>query len=102
VEIELEERAGTKLSVTTEPLSADFALSELGSVPSERHLTDPDRKLRLERLPKSGPPLGWSGELIDPEAPAGVHPYWVRVAQDDTGMAWLSPIHVTVRPRAGQ
>lgn len=42
--------------------------------------TDPDATVRFR----------------DRDAPAGEHPYWVRVRQADGEMAWSSPSFVTV------
>jgi hypothetical protein len=49
----------------------------------------PERRLVLEALPRRPAPPGWSGVLADPVS-GGAH--WVKVEQEDGGIAWSSPI----------
>jgi len=55
-----------------------------------RHATEEDlpRRLRLDPLPRLAAALSWEGVLAGP-ADA---PLWVRVEQEDGGIAWSSPI----------
>jgi hypothetical protein len=49
----------------------------------------PERRLVAETLPRRAAPPAWSGLLADP-APGPAH--WVKVEQEDGGIAWSSPI----------
>jgi hypothetical protein len=79
---------GATLRLRTQALDHDLPLDS-GAV---AHLTehDPPRRLRLDPLPRLAAAPGWQGVIADP-APADA-PYWLRVEQEDGGIAWSSPI----------
>jgi hypothetical protein len=56
---------------------------------------DPPSRLVLERLPRVAAALGWAGRIADP-APDGT-PHWLRVEQEDGGIAWSSPFWADAR-----
>jgi hypothetical protein len=80
---------GATLLVETQPLTAELPLDK--AFVSVDGTGDPAPRLVLERLPREPAPLGWSGILADNAAPDGM-PHWIRVEQEDGGIAWSSPI----------
>ncbi|WP_206030234.1 hypothetical protein [Roseomonas sp. AR75] len=80
---------GASLHVAAPPLSAELPLD---SARVERvGGGDPASRLVLERLPILPAAPGWTGELEDPD-PRDDQPHWLRVEQEDGGIAWSSPI----------
>jgi len=81
------------VSVSTEPVSAEFALGELDG-DREIDAGHLDRKLEIREV---GVPTRKCQDVtfVDETATAGTHPYFVRVTQVDGEMAWSSPIQVT-------
>jgi len=81
------------VSVSTEPISAEFALGELDG-DREIDAGHLDRKLEIREV---GVPTRKCQDVtfVDETATAGTHPYLVRVTQVDGEMAWSSPIQVT-------
>lgn len=57
-----------------------------------RHATAEDlpRRLRLDPLPRRAAAPSWQGVLADPAFDGA--PLWVRVEQEDGGIAWSSPV----------
>ncbi len=98
VVLRLDEMPGTALRFTTAPLTFRLPLTSLVDGACEIAAEEPMRRVRVERLPATPPPLGWAGQYRDNDAPPGEHPYWVRVRQADGGLAWSSPIFVTLEP----
>ncbi|HEV7268912.1 MAG TPA: DUF3604 domain-containing protein [Falsiroseomonas sp.] len=87
-------REGAMLRFRSRAMEAEIALDALAAGPVELTAPGvapgrPERRLVLEALPRRAAPPGWSGVLADP-APGGAH--WVKVEQEDGGIAWSSPI----------
>ncbi len=96
VVVRLAETPATELAIVTDPLSARVRATRLAEGPVEIAAEDPERRLRIDRLPRAPAPTGWSGDFVDQAAPAGRHAYWVRVRQEDGACAWSSPIFAEV------
>jgi len=78
---------GALLHVRSAGLDADFALDALAAGPVE--VVAEGRRLVLEALPRRAAAMGWAGRLTD-NAPGDA--YWVKVEQEDGGIAWSSPL----------
>jgi hypothetical protein len=96
VVLTLEDNAHTALRFVSAPLSFEVSLGDLASGRIERATPDPSREVVIERLPRVPAAMSWAGTFEDASAPAGEHPYWLRVVQEDGANAWSSPIYVTV------
>jgi hypothetical protein len=79
---------GATLRFRTAALDCDLPLDEGAA----RHDAkgDPPRRLRLDPLPRLPAAPHWDGVLAD--STPSPEPYWVRVEQEDGGIAWSSPI----------
>jgi hypothetical protein len=87
VELHLADVApGATLHVRTEALACDLPVR----AGAQHQEPAPLRRLRLDPLPRAPAAPGWQGVLADP-APSGA-PYWVRVEQEDGGIAWSRPL----------
>lgn len=95
VEMEIDGDAATRIDFATAPLTMSCRLADLDRGPLELAARDPERELRVERLPAAPCPRDWSGAFRDAAPPPGRHAYWLRVRQDDGAMAWSTPIFVT-------
>jgi hypothetical protein len=85
VELRLDTVApGALLRVRTAALDHDLPIAPARLDTPE----DPPRRLRLDPLPRTPAALSWQGVLAGP-ADA---PLWVRVEQEDGGIAWSSPL----------
>jgi hypothetical protein len=78
---------GAMLRLRSRGMDADLALDRLAEGPIE--IATEGRRLVLERLPLRPAPPGWYGLLADP-APGDAH--WIKIEQEDGGIAWSSPI----------
>lgn len=85
VELLIEEtRADAMLHLRCAALDRDLPLAPYRFASAD----DPPRRLRLDPLPREAAAPSWQGVL---EGPADA-PLWVRVEQEDGGIAWSSPI----------
>jgi hypothetical protein len=80
------------MTVATEPVTTAVTLADL---PHRLAAGGVGRRLTIRRTGSSST-LDVDTTLRDDDAPAGRHPYYVRVTQEDGEIAWSSPIFVTV------
>jgi hypothetical protein len=81
------------LSFSTPPVSTSVSFGDLNkerTVPGEAF----DQSLEIRPLASST--TRDVTLAFEDDAPSGIHPYFVRVRQADGGMAWSSPVFVTV------
>ncbi|MFB6159858.1 MAG: DUF3604 domain-containing protein [Haloferacaceae archaeon] len=83
------------LSVGTAAASASIPLADLAADPVRVDADGIDAGLTVRRRGEATT-TDATVTLRDANAPAGRHPYWVRVRQADGEMAWSSPVFVTV------
>lgn len=92
--LELDAPDDATISVNTDPVSAHVTVDELGEEPHVIDAGPVDRQLEIRRIGTSST-LDTDVTFEDDPEP-GIHPYYVRVRQEDGEMAWSSPIFVTV------
>ena len=92
VVVEIEGTSDTRLRFETAP--ATFSLP-LGDLPIIHDAGGIGQQVRIEPDPGPKAPREVRFQYQDDAPPAGRHPYFVRVTQQDGHMAWSSPIYVT-------
>jgi hypothetical protein len=100
LEAEVQGEPGALLRFASEPLSVAVPLAAIDDAPFEVHAENPQRRLRVERLPAGLSPPAFEATIQDEMPLAGTHAYWVRVRQHDGAMAWSSPVFVTFEESA--
>lgn len=87
----------TVLDIVTPPLSVTCPLSKIGFAPRVYQAGGVNQRLVIaETTPDEGP-IRWEFTYQDDTLAPGVHPYWLRVIQEDGQMAWSSPIYVEIK-----
>lgn len=86
----------TVLEIATPPLSLTCPLSEIGFTPRVYAAGGINQRLILAETTFTEGPTRWHFTYQDDTLDPGVHPYWLRVIQEDGHMAWSSPIYVEV------
>ena len=94
VDLVLGESAGADVSVTTNLISGDVRLGDLGV---EDHVLDAgglERQIRLRRLPDVLDQCSFSAAVPVELTSGQDNPIWVRVTTTDGHQAWSSPIYI--------
>jgi hypothetical protein len=90
--LDLDAPEDATMTVATDPVTTSVRLDDL---PHSVDAGGVGRRLTIRRTGTSSR-LDADVTFRDEDAPAGRHPYYVRVTQEDGEMAWSSPIFVTV------
>ena len=74
-----------------------FALGEIGDIPRRWGLPrGVDCEMSAHWLPTRPYPAELRWSMRDTAPPPGCVPYWIRVIQEDGGLAWSSPVFATI------
>jgi len=95
LEIELEHGPDTVVHFESPSISARVSVAD--ALKNPQTYDRGDLRLTCEPVPETPGPLDTQFDFTDRTMPAGRHAYWVRVMQEDTEMAWSTPIWVTKR-----
>jgi hypothetical protein len=86
----------TTLGLSTPPLSLGCRVSDIGFTPRVYDAGGVNQRVVIAETTATEGPLRWEFAYQDEQLEPGVHPYWLRVIQEDGHMAWSSPIYVEV------
>ena len=95
VVVEVEGTPDTRLRFESAPATFSRPLGDLSAGPFLHDAGGIGQHVRIEPDPGPEAPRQVRFQYQDDAPPAGQHPYFVRVTQQDGHMAWSSPIYVT-------
>ncbi|MBI3973161.1 MAG: DUF3604 domain-containing protein [Chloroflexi bacterium] len=95
--VELDAPDNAALRFATSPVTFAFTPRDVAGRPLEVDAGGVGQLVRVERDPGPDQPRSVSFTFRDEQPPAGRHPYFVRVTQQDGNIGWSSPVYVTVR-----
>ena len=95
--VEIEGPADAPLRFESGPATFDVTPAQVEHAPLVVDGGGVGQRVEVERDPGPDQPRGVAFTFRDAAPPAGRHPYFVRVTQQDGHMAWSSPIFATVR-----
>ena len=96
-EIRLADPVKGSIKLATPLVKEELAFAEIGEADTVLEAGGLGRRLRAYRLPDNNPHRSLEIELRPLLQPAGVHPLYVRLTQEDGHRVWSSPIYVNVR-----
>jgi hypothetical protein len=95
--VEVEGGEDLPLTFTSGPATFAFRPADVAGAPLEVDAGGVGQRVVVERDPGQSQPRAAAFTYRDERPPAGRHPYFVRVTQQDGHVAWSSPIYVTFR-----
>jgi hypothetical protein len=84
------------LDIVTPPLSLECRVAEIGFTPRVYPAGGVNQRVVIAETTFPPGPDSWEFKYEADQFAPGVHPYWLRVIQEDGHMAWSSPIYVEV------
>ena len=92
VDLWLEEQQDAQVEITTNHVSGEFLLRDVGMEDTILDAGGLERKIRIFRLPEINTCRDFQSSVRLPVHSGRDNPYWVRVTTEDGFLAWSSPI----------
>lgn len=95
--LKLDAPEDAEVTFHSKPVTFSFKLRDIGYEPLVVEAGGVNQKVKVSAMSGGELPRSLDFRHVDKDPMGGVSPYWVRVVQNDGGMAWSSPVYVDYR-----
>ena len=95
--LKLDAPEDAEMTFRTKPIAFSFRLRDVGYEPMVFDASGVNQRVRVSAISGGELPRSLNFSYVDEDPIGGVSPYWMRVVQNDGGMAWSSPVYVDYR-----